>query len=428
MGGAIGVESAPGAGSIFWVDLTLVRGAEAEAPVPAIDMLAIPEAGDWSATLGARLTLAASAPSARAAHLSKPYVAFVEEGSAIQPRAGADAAVEVAQAPSTGLPGRWTREHFVTSVTAQSSVEDLGRAARIAAALAVKRGSRTAGASQPAAPPANAAPSPWAAMAGVRVLVADDNPINRTIVSRMLEGAGLIAVQAADGEQALMLMTDGAADAALLDVNMPVMDGIEAAQFYNFSAPTARIPLIALTADASPETHERCLRAGMTACLVKPVRTAELLGAIADALPNLPRDIPPPPRLAELLPFRPTAVSATLDFATLADLQSLGGAAFVEQLVEEFREDGGAVLEQLEQAGVARDIKAFRTLAHSLCSIAANVGARSLRDLCVPWKDMSEAALNRDAAALVAAVRREWDVTQGELARHVADAPRSAHG
>ena len=448
MGGRIGVESAPGAGSIFWVDLVLARGNEAEAPVPGIDMLPVPEVPDWTAALRSRLTLAASPQ--RQSRAGRTCVAFVQEGSAVPPRAGADAAVEVTRRPLAGLPDRSAREIFVSSITADGSVEDLGRAARIATALAVKRGSE--------AKPTSAVdlggndlPSPWAAMAGVRVLVADDNAINRTIVSRMLEGAGLIAVEALDGEQALALMTGGAVDIALLDVNMPVMDGIEAAQFYNFSAPAVLIPLLALTADATPETSERCLRAGMAACLVKPVRTAELLDAIAAALPDraeaAPRGSVPvfaKPVLAKPVLAKPVldksvlikpvlvrpalvgpateapASQATLDLGTLADLHTLGGADFVANLVDEFRTDGGAVLEQLEQACVARDIHRFRTTAHSLCSIAANVGARSLRDLCVPWKDMSEAAMRRDADFLLASVRSEWNLTQMDLANHVA--------
>ena len=432
MGGTIGVESAPGAGSIFWVDVTLARGAEA--PVPAIDMLCVPEAPEWAAALRSRLDLAADA--ARASRVARSCIAFVQEGSDILPRAGADAAIEVTRRPAAGLPGRSHRENFVTSVAAGCCVEELGRAARIATALAVKRGSE-------ARPPADAGqnagdpPSPWAAMAGVRVLVADDNAINRSIVSRMLEGAGLIAIQAPDGEQALALMTGGAVDAALLDVNMPVMDGIEAAQFYSFSAPAVRIPLAALTADATPETSERCLRAGMASILVKPVRTAELLDAIAAMLPEragaMPRHSPPlparletgrpgPGKLTLVHPSETADPGTPLDLATLADLHALGGADFVVQLVDEFRVDGAAVLEQLGQACIARDIRRFRSHAHSLCSIAANVGARSLRDLCVPWKDMSEAAMNRDADLLLARVRSEWTVTQAVLAKHVATA------
>jgi two-component system sensor histidine kinase RpfC len=207
-------------------------------------------------------------------------------------------------------------------------------------------------------------------------------------------------------------------DAALLDVNMPVMDGVEAAEFYRIAVPGGGgMPLIALTADATPQTRARCLQAGMAACLVKPVRTADLLDALNHALAA-------GSQAGAVIEAAPDALQI-LDLHTLADLQGLGGASFVELLVKEFQRDGAAVLEQLAVSCMERDVRAFRTHAHSLCSIAANVGAYALRDLCVPWKDLSETVLGQDAPALLASVRKEWGRTQRELQRYVTGlAPR----
>jgi two-component system sensor histidine kinase RpfC len=190
------------------------------------------------------------------------------------------------------------------------------------------------------------------------------------------------------------------------------MDGVEAAEFYRIAVPGGSgMPLIALTADATPQTRERCLQAGMVACLVKPVRTADLLDALEQALAA------GAPEAADAAAEADTV--QILDLHTLADLQGLGGAGFVELLVQEFLRDGGSVMEQLAASCMDRDLRAFRSLAHSLCSIAANVGASALRDLCVPWKDLSEPVLNRDGPALLASVRKEWSRTQRELQRHV---------
>jgi two-component system sensor histidine kinase RpfC len=314
--------------------------------------------------------------------------------------------------PSAGLPGRWVRERFATSVSPDSSTDDLVRALHIASAFSPKGSSPPLAAGQRQ----GRAPGDRNPLAGLRVLVADDNAVNRTIVSRMLEGAGMRPVAARDGEEALALMTEGAVDLALLDVNMPVMDGIEAAEFYRIALPGGGgVPMVALTADGTPQTRERCLRAGMVACLVKPVRTADLLDALGQAMalpaseptavePSWSAAAPPPP---------------ALDLHTLADLHELGGAGFVGMLVEEFKRDGAVVMAQLSAACHDRDVRTFRTRAHSLCSIAANVGARALRDLCLPWKDVSESMLDRDASGMMAQLRQEWARTRQALDEHV---------
>jgi two-component system sensor histidine kinase RpfC len=106
-----------------------------------------------------------------------------------------------------------------------------------------------------------------------------------------------------------------------------------------------------------------------------------------------------------------------LDVHTLADLLALGGPAFVALLIDEFKRDGAAIMARLGESG--QDAPLFRARAHSLCSIAANVGARALRDLCVPWKDLSESALDRDAPALIAQLRDEWSRTIAALDDHI---------
>ena len=408
MGGRIGVDSALNFGSTFWVSVDLQRAPDPPAELPHVTLVAVPAGSSAAASVVHRLAgqPGGAMDEAAAASTIRSCIAIVEEGSSVLPRAGAGAAIEVVPGPITGLPGRWTRERFSTSVSQDSGTDELRQAIRIASAFSLKGRFGTPGGAAPSQPHARAR------LLGLRVLVADDNAINRTIVSRMLEGAGMIAVAAHNGEEALSMMSEGGVDAALLDVNMPVMDGAEAAEFYRIAVPGGSgMPLIALTADATPQTRTRCLKAGMAACLVKPVRTADLLDALDHALAARPA-------LTDVAPTTPDAVQ-TLDSQTLADLHGLGGESFVALLVAEFARDGAAVLEQLAAACMDRDVQAFRTLAHSLCSIAANVGASALRDLCVPWQDIAEPVLQRDAPALLASVRQEWNRTQRELQRHL---------
>jgi len=419
MGGSIGVDSVLGAGSTFFVCVDLARAPAAELlPPPDLEIVGAPLATGSAARVAARIAELVAAAGDWAAQEApgggpaRRRIALVETGRTARPGAGAGSSIEVMHEPSAGLPGRWVRERFATSVSPDSSTDDLVRALHIASAFSPKGSSPPLAAGQRQ----GRAPGDRNPLAGLRVLVADDNAVNRTIVSRMLEGAGMRPVAARDGEEALALMTEGAVDLALLDVNMPVMDGIEAAEFYRIALPGGGgVPMVALTADGTPQTRERCLRAGMVACLVKPVRTADLLDALGQAMalpaseptavePSWSAAAPPPP---------------ALDLHTLADLHELGGAGFVGMLVEEFKRDGAVVMAQLSAACHDRDVRTFRTRAHSLCSIAANVGARALRDLCLPWKDVSESMLDRDASGMMAQLRQEWARTRQALDEHV---------
>lgn len=164
------------------------------------------------------------------------------------------------------------RRRYATAVALTDSDATLRRAVRIAAARLPPRRAEA-----PPEAPRDRAP--------VRVLVADDNAVNRAILAKILERAGHEVVAAEDGERARDALAGGGVDVALLDVNMPGLSGIEAARLYLSSTPPGeRVPVLGLTADGTAETAERCLAAGMAACLVKPLRPPALLEALDRAL------------------------------------------------------------------------------------------------------------------------------------------------
>ncbi|GAB4402598.1 MAG: hypothetical protein OHK0048_20600 [Rhodoferax sp.] len=118
------------------------------------------------------------------------------------------------------------------------------------------------------------------------VLVVEDNPVNAMVVQAMLSATGLRLQSATDGLQALQLVRSGAAvDAILMDVQMPVMDGLEATRAIRAweaqQRPARHCPIIALTADAFEEHRQQCLQAGMDDFLTKPVVQQALLAALA---------------------------------------------------------------------------------------------------------------------------------------------------
>jgi signal transduction histidine kinase/CheY-like chemotaxis protein len=119
------------------------------------------------------------------------------------------------------------------------------------------------------------APRPKAALTG-RVLVVDDNGVNRRVASKMLESFGLVTVVAENGSEALSAVRSSHFDLVLMDCHMPVMDGFEAARAISSELGEGRPPIVALTASALPEDVARCLQSGMSAHLSKPISKAAL--------------------------------------------------------------------------------------------------------------------------------------------------------
>lgn len=149
---------------------------------------------------------------------------------------------------------------------------------------------------QPAAPEALPGPPPAAlqtprpapqdnrltALKGMRVLIAEDLQSNRDVLKIFLKPAGCIIATAENGQQALDALSAQQFDVILMDVHMPVMDGVQAMQaIRGMNGPCAAVPIIALTADASPESNARCMNAGADMFLTKPVVAAELFSAMA---------------------------------------------------------------------------------------------------------------------------------------------------
>jgi signal transduction histidine kinase/ActR/RegA family two-component response regulator len=120
-------------------------------------------------------------------------------------------------------------------------------------------------------------------MTGLRLLVAEDNEVNRMVMEAILAGLGHTATFVENGRQALQQASFREWSLILMDLHMPEMDGLEATQAIRAlpEPQRARVPIAALTADVFPETRERCLAAGIDEFLTKPVDTAELSALLA---------------------------------------------------------------------------------------------------------------------------------------------------
>jgi CheY-like chemotaxis protein len=114
------------------------------------------------------------------------------------------------------------------------------------------------------------------------VLLAEDNPVNRLLLVRLLERRGHRVVAVANGRDALATLEQGSFDLVLMDVQMPEMDGIQATAAIRARerGSGAHLPIVAVTTHTSNEDRDRCFRAGMDAFHGKPIEAAQLMATI----------------------------------------------------------------------------------------------------------------------------------------------------
>ncbi|MBP2687010.1 MAG: histidine kinase, partial [Deltaproteobacteria bacterium] len=202
----------------------------------------------------------------------------------------------------------------------------------------------------------------------LRVLVAEDNRTNQMVIGKILERAGHDFKIVANGEEVLDALKEEKFDIGLFDLHMPVMGGVEAAKLSRFMAPgSPRMPIVALTADATPEARAECEEAGMDACLTKPIDTRKLLDLFETLVPGgvVVRKSPE----AASPEGRETAASASegpqeppcLDPRYLQELSDLGGNSdFVVRLAWTFLKGSKEKVRGLERAVADRDVEKAR--------------------------------------------------------------------
>ncbi|WP_051341598.1 hybrid sensor histidine kinase/response regulator [Azospirillum halopraeferens] len=254
---------------------------------------------------------------------------------------------------------------------------------RVGIAAESALGADAAGQGGAVVPPRVAGP-----LRGLRVLVADDNAINREIARGILEDAGLEVVEAADGPEAVRLALDpDARIAALLtDVQMPGMDGPEVARAIRRRVGPDRLPIIALTAHALDEERRRCLDAGMDDHVSKPVEPRHLV-AVLDRL------------LAARCAGGADGLPAVLPgFDLAAALARMNGnARTLRAAIADFHDRCAGAGGTLRALLAAEDRTAMERLAHGVRGTAGTVGAVAVADAAAR---LETALRRRDTAAV----------------------------
>jgi signal transduction histidine kinase/DNA-binding response OmpR family regulator len=227
--------------------------------------------------------------------------------------------------------------------------------------------------------PAHTAGAPAdAPLRALDVLVAEDHPVNRQYLAALLESMGHHAHFTTNGEEAVAAAREHRFDLVLMDLHMPVLDGVGATRAIRaLAAPgAATVPIVALTADAFPETRERCLVAGMNDFLTKPVSPQKLatslrrlFGAGAGAGPAPLMPPPPPPSRGE---------APLIDDITVAMALEVMPRERLAGLIDQFLSQGPQTVERLRTAMRDAQPLELRVNAHAVKGAALNLGLGAL--------------------------------------------------
>ncbi len=202
-----------------------------------------------------------------------------------------------------------------------------------------------------------------------RILLVEDNEMNRLVATTMLEQYGALITEAENGKAALEILDRQSFDAILMDVQMPMMDGLEATMRIREKLGNA-IPIIALTANAMHGEQEKCFEAGMNDYIPKPFEEEQILQVIAKWLEQ---DI--------TLVKRPNKHSK-LPLYDLAKLRALsrGNEAFIERMLQLFVRDIPESVTKMEAAFHQGDLMTVKALAHRIKPSIQNMGISLLKD------------------------------------------------
>ncbi|MCT7959016.1 PAS domain S-box protein [Laspinema palackyanum] len=259
----------------------------------------------------------------------------------------------------------------------------------------------------------------------LRILLAEDNPVNQEVAIRTLEKIGYRADLVQNGLEALEALRRQPYDVVLMDIEMPQMDGLTATkrireEWQNRPEPAPKI--IAITAYAMEGDRQKCFAAGMDGYITKPFRIKALASALeqiqsgsaqtdsGDQMQStfisdhLFGSNPPPPRDGE--------GEAVLDRQILDSLRDMAGpkaAAMLSLIIGNYLEDAPERLQEIREAVAQGNPEGLRQSAHSLRSSSANLGALTLANLLKELENLGRAGTTANAPALLTQVEKEYE-------------------
>jgi PAS domain S-box-containing protein len=440
MGGEVGVESNPGQGSTFWLSVPLgLTDSKPRRRLLSTDFLSrrvlvvddLAEAREILTSMlsgfGLRVDQVGSGESALDA-----VVAADAAGDAYElvlfdwhmPRMdGVEAATLLQRLPLQNPPVHLLVTAFGHRVPAEQMSQahfeaflpkPVSRSAMFDTLVAVLKGESIVGAGH--LPPAATAHERLAGRIHARILLVEDNPINQEVTLELLHQAGLHADLAENGQIALERVQASPYDLILMDMQMPVLDGIEATRAIRKLPDYANVPILAMTANAFDEDRQACIDVGMNDHVAKPVNPERLYAAMIHWLPETSRVSAPPRPLPKNHPPALDVEQSLKQLATIDGLDTAQGlknlagrSANYVRVLRSFVDTHHADMTQLRRHLAEQHAADAQRMAHSLKGVAGTLGAHRMQQA---------------AAALEAAMKRQADAA--EIAHHV-DSLDAAH-
>jgi len=250
----------------------------------------------------------------------------------------------------------------------------------------------------------------------LRVLLAEDNPVNQKLAARLLQSRGHLVEVVDTGAAALAMLEQHTYDVVLMDVQMPVMGGLEATAAIRERERTTgeHIPIVALTAHAMKGDREMCIAAGMDDYLAKPIRAQALIAVIENLVPGI--------RHTSELPELEAAPPADRGQAVSADAlldQFEGDRVLLQDIIELFFKLRDGMENDALKALKEQDARSLERAAHSLRGMLANLCAHRGVELALELEGSAREGRLTDADATLAQLQHELDAV-GEALRAIA--------
>ncbi|HEV7816565.1 MAG TPA: PAS domain S-box protein [Janthinobacterium sp.] len=251
-----------------------------------------------------------------------------------------------------------------------------------------------------------------AALKDARILLVEDNTFNQQIALEMLEEVGSSVCLANNGIEALDLLRQTQFDCVLMDVQMPLMDGLEATRRIRADPKLAGMRVLAMTATATSEDRIRCIAAGMDDFISKPIQPTLMYQTIANWLPERDAAALPKPRAAAPA-FKATLAGdpQVIDLSILAKLLSYNPEK-VRKFAFKFLETTQQGFSDMEAALTRGDVQQVRELGHRIKASARTVGAIGMADLCESLELLPQAEAAEESARAGAIVAQLWPLLE----------------
>jgi two-component system, sensor histidine kinase RpfC len=271
-------------------------------------------------------------------------------------------------------------------------------------------------------------------LARTRVLVAEDNPVNCRVIEKILRRGGFEPTIVNNGDDALDQLEAESFDLFIVDVNMPGTSGIDVVKLYAIQQlGQKRVPIVALTADTTPDTQRRCIEAGVDSFLPKPIEADRLLRTLNGLLEATGKESGLGTRDGRvtditLHPRFQGSGDQVIDCETLRELSELDAdPSFLDEIVGIYVADSEMLLDQIEDAVRHRDYAEFRDLLHALRSASANVGAQQLHAVCAQLSGRTRGDFQTKASEYFARLSHEFTRYRVEVQAWLKRGTESGH-